>query len=126
MEQSHQQPYKLQKALVFQKIVSCINVRPYLFQDLMMTLPDFIQQFYPDLTMEKTRHMLQDNLKVVLYKGNSGHQKILKAEGKCAKFDPVPLVLVKDILSYMEQIKGILEQTTKITDPTAAKRKRLS
>merc|ERR1712156_1348829 len=37
MEQSHQPPYKLQKALIDQKIVPCINVRPYVFHDLMMT-----------------------------------------------------------------------------------------
>ena len=70
MEQSHQPPYKLQKALIDQKIVPCINVRPYVFHDLMMTLPDFVKHFYPDLTIEKARQMLQDILKVVLYKGN--------------------------------------------------------
>jgi hypothetical protein len=70
MEQSHQPPYKLQKALIDQKIVPCINVRPYVFHDLMMTLPDFVRHFYPDLTIEKARQMLQDILKVVLYKGN--------------------------------------------------------
>ena len=70
MEQYHQPPYKLQKALIDQKIVPCINVRPYVFHDLMMTLPDFVKHFYPDLTIEKARQMLQDILKVVLYKGN--------------------------------------------------------
>ena len=70
MEQSHQPPYKLQKALIDQKIVPCINVRPYVFNDLMMTLPDFVKHFYQELTIEKARQMLQDILKVVLYKGN--------------------------------------------------------
>lgn len=70
MEQSNQPPYKLQKALIDQKIVPCINVRPYVFHDLMMTLPDFVKHFYPDLTIDKARQMLQDILKVVLYKGN--------------------------------------------------------
>ena len=69
MEQSHQPPYKLQKALIDQKIVPCINVRPYVFHDLMMTLPDFVKHFYPELTIEKARQMLQDILKVVMYKG---------------------------------------------------------
>ena len=65
-----QAPYKLQKALIDQKIVPCINVRPYVFHDLMMTLPDFVTHFYPELSIEKARNMLQDILKVVLYKGN--------------------------------------------------------
>jgi len=127
MEQSHQPPYKLQKALIDQKIVPCINVRPYVFHDLMMTLPDFVKHFYPDLTIEKARQMLQDILKVVLYKGNSGHQEILRSEGKCTRFDPVPLVLVKDIMNYMPQMKYMFANvaTTGNSDP-AAKRMKLS
>merc|ERR1712223_544067 len=126
-QQSHQPPYKLQKALIDQKIVPCINVRPYVFHDLMMTLPDFVKHFYPDLTIEKARQMLQDILKVVLYKGNSGHQEILRAEGKCTRFDPVPLVLVKDIMNYMPQMKYMLANVASSgnSDP-AAKRMKLS
>lgn len=129
MEQSHQPPYKLQKALIDQKIVPCINVRPYVFNDLMMTLPDFVKHFYPDLTIEKARQMLQDILKVVLYKGNSGHQEVLRGEGKCQRFDPVPLVLVKDIMNYMPQMKymfaNVASAGTVASDP-AAKRMKLS
>merc|ERR1719402_1718638 len=105
VEKSNQPPYKLQKALIDQKIVPCINVRPYVFHDLMMTLPDFVKHFFPDLPLEKSREMLQEILKVVLYKGNTGHQEILRQEGKCQLYDPVPLVLVKDIMTYMPQIK---------------------
>ena len=71
VEKSNQQPYKLQKALIDQKIVPCINVRPYVFHDLMMSLPDFVKHFFPDLPLEKSREMLQEILKVVLYKGNT-------------------------------------------------------
>ena len=39
IERSNQPPYKLQKALIDNKIVPCINVRPFVFHDLMMTLP---------------------------------------------------------------------------------------
>ena len=35
----------------------------------------------------------------------SGHQDILRQEGKCQLYDPAPLVLVKDIMTYMPQIK---------------------
>ena len=45
--------------------------RPYVFHDLMMTLPDFVKNFFPDLPLEKCRDMLQEILKVVLYKGNT-------------------------------------------------------
>merc|ERR1712066_140155 len=105
IERSNQPPYKLQKALIDNKIVPCINVRPFVFYDLMMTLPDFVKHFFPDLPLEKAREMLQEILKVTLYKGNSGHQEILRQEGKCQLYDPAPLVLVKDIMTYMPQIK---------------------
>ena len=42
-----------------------------MFHDLMMTLPDFVKNFFPDLPLEKCRDMLQEILKVVLYKGNT-------------------------------------------------------
>jgi len=123
-----QPPYKLQKALIDQKIVPCINVRPYVFRDLMMTLPDFVTHFYPELSIEKARSMLQDTLKVVLYKGNSGHQEVLRNEKKCARYDPVPLVLVKDIMNYMPQMKYMFNTMNNVnntsSDP-AAKRQRV-
>merc|ERR1719470_139826 len=113
IEKSNQQPYKLQKALIDQKIVPCINVRPYVFHDLMMTLPDFVKHFFPDLPLEKSREMLQEILKVVLYKGN------------CGVYDPVPLVLVKDIMTYMPQMKYMFSNMMS-TDQPANKRPRVA
>merc|ERR1711962_1905272 len=121
MERSNQPPYKLQKALIDQKIVPCINVRPYVFHDLMMTLPDFVKNFFPDLPLEKCRDMLQEILKVVLYKGNSGPQEILRQGGKCQVYDPVPLVLVKDIMTYMPQIKYMF--ASMVNEPSAKRQR---
>ena len=90
IERSNQLPYKLQKALIDQKIVPCINVRyclkekqgywckwwifcrPYVFHDLMMSLPDFVKHFFPDLPLEKSREMLQEILKVKIILQNYG------------------------------------------------------
>merc|ERR1719192_1061924 len=125
IEKSNQQPYKLQKALIDQKIVPCINVRPYVFHDLMMSLPDFVKHFFPELPLEKSREMLQEILKVVLYKGNTGHQEVLRTEGKCGVYDPVPLVLVKDIMTYMPQMKYMFSNMMAGTEP-AGKRQRVA
>ena len=46
IERSNQPPYKLQKALIDNKIVPCINVRPFVFHDLMMTLPGEPMRLY--------------------------------------------------------------------------------
>ena len=62
----------------------------------------------------------------------SGHQEVLRGEGKCQKFDPVPLVLVKDIMNYMPQMKYMFANVASAgqsgnpaSDP-AAKRMKLS
>lgn len=122
IERSNQPPYKLQKALIDNKIVPCINVRPFVFHDLMMTLPDFVKHFFPDLPLEKAREMLQEILKVTLYKGNSGHQDILRQEGKCQLYDPAPLVLVKDIMTYMPQIKYMFSNLG-LSEPASKRQK---
>merc|ERR1712059_134268 len=111
MEKSNQPPYKLQKALIDQKIVPCINVRPYVFHDLMMTLPDFVKHFFPDLPLEKSREMLQE---------------ILRTEEKCTLYDPVPLVLVKDIMTYMPQIKYMFSSMMSGGGEPASKRPRVT
>ena len=57
---------------------------------------------------------------------------MLRGEGKCQKFDPVPLVLVKDIMNYMPQMKYMFANVASAgqsgnpaSDP-AAKRMKLS
>ena len=52
-----------------------------------------------------------------------GHQDILRQEGKCQLYDPVPLVLVKDIMTYMPQIKYMF--ASMVSEP-AAKRPRVN
>jgi hypothetical protein len=53
---------------------------------------------------------------------SSGHQEVLRSESKCAQFDPVPLVLVKDVMNYMPQMKYMINAATE----PAAKRLRVS
>lgn len=67
--------------------------------------------------------MLQEILKVTLYKGNSGHQEILRQEGKCQLYDPAPLVLVKDIMTYMPQIKYMFSNLASEQQPPSKRQK---
>ena len=48
---------------------------------------------------------------------------MLRAEGKCNMYDPVPLVLVKDIMTYMPQMKYMF--TNALSEPSA-KRQRVA
>ncbi len=57
----------------------------------------------------------------------SGHQEVLRNEGKCSQFDPVPLVLVKDIMNYMPQMKYMINNmAATATDQPASKRLKVS
>ena len=56
----------------------------------------------------------------------SGHQEVLRNEKKCNRYDPVPLVLVKDIMNYMPQMKYMFNSMSNAsTSDPAAKRQRV-
>lgn len=64
------QPYQIQKALVEDKMVPCINFKPYIYSELLMTLPDFVTQYFPACDINSCRQVLTDVLHIGLYQGN--------------------------------------------------------
>lgn len=64
------QPYQVQKALVEEKLVPCINFKPYIYTELLMTLPDFVAQYFPTCDIDDCRNILTNVLAVDLYQGN--------------------------------------------------------
>jgi len=68
IERSNQPPYKLQKALIDNKIVPCINVRPFVFHDLMMTLPDFVKHFFRISLLKKQERCCKKSSKLLFIK----------------------------------------------------------
>ena len=114
-------PYKIQNVLIHEKkLVKCINVKPYDYTRLMVTFPDILDNFCPQATVEKCRSVLQDVLKLALYKGNHLQGQVLHSEGKCGTFDPVPLVEVNDLISNMSTFVSSFPQTAPATAETSA------
>merc|ERR1711963_678997 len=72
-----------------------------------------------------------DVCKVVALEEIKGHFpsgttfEVLRTEGKCGVYDPVPLVLVKDIMTYMPQMKYMFSNMMAGTEP-AGKRQRVA
>lgn len=62
-------PYKMQKAQIDGCTVPCINMKAYTHNELLMTLADLKDIFFPHMTLENCRKVL-DVLNVELYKGN--------------------------------------------------------
>jgi hypothetical protein len=60
----------MQKALVSGKMVPCINAKPYVYSELLMTVNDLLEYFFPQVPISKCREVLQNVLQVNLYSGN--------------------------------------------------------
>lgn len=107
-------------------MVPCINLKPYVNSDLLITINDLLENFFPQVPAAKCREVLQNVLKVTLYSGNLQQKTVLKENKRCQNLnDVVPLIQVKDVINYMPQMKYILERLSQ-TDGNASKRQRVS
>jgi len=107
---NNQPPYKPIHCLIDEKIVKGINIRPYQYKEVMITLPHLVEQLLPGFTEVQVGDMLvsQD---VKLYRANTGHRDIIKQEGWEDKYacEQVPLVIVKDILHNLKTWKNLMK-----------------
>ncbi|PZC75229.1 uncharacterized protein LOC110378845 [Helicoverpa armigera] len=104
-------PYKVQKALVENTMVPCINAKPYQYTELLMTLPDLASHFFPRVSLTTCRAML-DALGITLYRPNSTQLQVLRNTGKCksaaAGENGLALVQIRDVMQHMLQFKYML------------------
>ncbi|KAJ1532298.1 hypothetical protein ONE63_000907 [Megalurothrips usitatus] len=120
-------PYKVQKALVEGKMVPCINAKPYVYTELLMTLNDLTAHFFPNVHIQNCRQVLQDVLRVDLYRGNRQQMQIMKEAGKCqSTSDSLPLVQVKHVMQFMPQLKYMFTPRRAPEAEPPAKMKRTS
>lgn len=125
--QGSHQPFNIQKALVNEKMVPCINAKPYTNTELLMTLPDLVSHFFPSINEDKCRQVLQEVLKVNLYKGNSQQMQILRENQKCKSPNEVlPLIQCRDVVMFMPQMKYMFGRMHAHEPQPAAKRQRLA
>ncbi|XP_043263558.1 uncharacterized protein LOC122403855 isoform X2 [Colletes gigas] len=115
------QPYQIQKALVEDKMVPCINFKPYIYSELLMTLPDFVAQYFPAYDINSCRQVLTDVLHIDLYQGNRLQMKMLMEAGKCSSLnEELPLIQVKSIMKYMPQLKYMFNRGDMVIPPAPA------
>uniref|UniRef100_A0A0K8SKJ9 Uncharacterized protein n=1 Tax=Lygus hesperus TaxID=30085 RepID=A0A0K8SKJ9_LYGHE len=121
-------PFKMQKALVSNKMVPCINAKPYLHSELLMTVNDLMDEFFPTVSMHKCKEVLQNVLQVNLYAGNLQQKTVLRDQGKCKSLNEIlPLIQLKDVLQYMPQLKYVMLRSSGNDDhQQSQKRQRLS
>nr|XP_014287878.1 uncharacterized protein LOC106688092 isoform X4 [Halyomorpha halys] len=125
--QSNHFPFKMQKALVNGKMVPCINAKPYVYSELLMTVDDLLEYFFPGVSLAKCREVLQNVLQVTLYSGNLQQKTVLRENNKCKTLTEVlPLIQLKDVMQYMPQLKYVMERHMNSSGESAAKRARIS
>ena len=106
IQQSSEQPYKAERALLEKKKINGVNIRPAHFSEVMVTLPSLVEQLLPGYSDQQIGELLL-SCGVILYSGNSGHQEILKVQGWEDKYENLPLVAVKDVEKLMPTIKKL-------------------
>ncbi|XP_022129348.2 uncharacterized protein LOC111003250 [Pieris rapae] len=113
-------PYKVQKALVENMMVPCINAKPYQYTELLMTLPDLAGNFFPRVSLTTCRSML-DALGLSLYRPNSTQLQVLRNSGKCksaaAGENGMALVQIRDVMQHMPQFKYMLRSGLAADEP---------
>lgn len=62
-------PFKEQKALVENVLVPCVNMKPYVYSELLITIPDLVQYLFPKHSISTIRRVLEA-LGMELFKGN--------------------------------------------------------
>ncbi|XP_059620557.1 uncharacterized protein LOC132264355 isoform X2 [Phlebotomus argentipes] len=115
-------PYRMQKAQIDGCTVPCINMKAYSHSDLLMTLADLKDIFFPHMTLENCRKVL-DVLNVELYKGNRSQLKVFQEYGHHG-MENMALVLVRDIVNFMPQLKYMVRSQPQ--EQPAHKRARIS
>jgi len=104
-ESSSRVPYRVLKCVIEDKVCPSVNIRPYQYNNLLVTLPKLVNTLFPKSTDEQVGNMLASN-QVILYKGNPGHIGIIQSEGWQDGYDQVPLVIVKDFLANIHKFKS--------------------
>ena len=101
-------PYKAEKALIDKKKINGVNTKPYQYKDLLVTLPNLVEQLFPKFSERQIGDVLLD-VGILLYSGNSGHKDVLRCQGWEDKYEDLPLVTVKDLVTNLQQIKNCLD-----------------
>ncbi|XP_044765649.1 uncharacterized protein LOC123321920 isoform X1 [Coccinella septempunctata] len=101
-------PYQMQKAVIENKMIPCINMKPFVFTDLLVTLPDLCSNFFNNVPVQSCQQVLQV-LDVDLFKPNNSQMQVLMENGKCQNAnETIPLVQVRSVIDFMPQLKYML------------------
>ena len=100
-------PYRAELACIREKKINCINIHPYSWNEVMVTLPHLVLQIFPGFSDKQIGELLVRK-GVTLHQGNSGHSEVIRSQGWQDKYEELPLVTVKDLLKNIDEVKNSL------------------
>nr|XP_023018974.1 uncharacterized protein LOC111507841 isoform X5 [Leptinotarsa decemlineata] len=117
-------PYKIQKALVEGKMIPCINMKPNVWTDMLVTLPDLVTNFFNNVPVQSCQQVMQV-LGIEIFKANTSQMRLLVENGRYQNTsETIPLVQVRNVIDFMPQLKYMLSGM--LTSDVASKRQRNS
>ncbi|KAG5893073.1 hypothetical protein JTB14_021574 [Gonioctena quinquepunctata] len=117
-------PYKIQKALVEGVMIPCINMKPNVSTDMLVTLPDLVKHFFNEVPVQSCQQVMQV-LGIEVFKANNSQVRLLMENGRYQNAnDTIPLVQVRNVIDFMPQLKYMLSGM--LTSDVASKRQRNS
>ncbi|XP_050526068.1 uncharacterized protein LOC126896918 isoform X2 [Daktulosphaira vitifoliae] len=105
--------YKIQRATLQGKTIYCINAKPYMYSDLMVTIQDLVQALFPTCSVQRCSTLLYKFLKTALYSGNTEQIAVLRENGRLKNIsygDEVPLAMLSDISQILLQLCRLVKQ----------------
>ncbi|XP_060856646.1 uncharacterized protein LOC132934356 [Metopolophium dirhodum] len=105
--------YKIQKTTLQGQTIHCINAKPYIYSDLMVTLEDLVQMMLPLCTIERCAHILKKYLKTTLFSGNSEQLAVLQDNGRLRSMYPedTPMAMLQDIVKVFLQLRTLVSKS---------------
>lgn len=109
-DSSNNAAYKIQKANIQGKTIYCVNAKPYIYSELMVTIDELVKTMLPSCSIARCAHILNKYLKTTLYKGNSEQLSTLRENGRCGSVisEEIPMAMLTDIIHVFLQLKKLV------------------
>jgi len=132
-QQLQEAPFKLQRLTIENQLIPCVNSRQFVYNNLLVALPDMAAYLFPHLGHLACKQVLKDGLNVTLYEANPQQLQVLRAAGKISSVgslsgEKIWLVNARDVVKYMPQIRYMMSRLdgTELNLAHSAKRQRVS
>ncbi|KAL4083099.1 hypothetical protein QTP88_028429 [Uroleucon formosanum] len=97
----------IQMAIIENKIVYCINARPYIYSDWMVPIKHLVKMLLPSCNVARCAQIMLAYLKVKLVFGKSEQLALLKDKGLIQLMHPAetPMAMLEEIEEILPQLK---------------------